>query len=245
MIQNYNYTSQYDNMQIAYDSLYTSFMKRDRKAIEYYCRNCENLGIGQFHEKANMEMERIYSLMGIKTIRKPSTLEQLPDDVLLVYAQACMNVLFNEKMRYISDDFHHTYENAYHTLVQPKQYHTNDVLYSQGNNMFTVGNFLKVIKYALSIAEIINPDDKRFANASASVLALQTIDNILSNKSGAELTKHTLHIATDFLASNVKESLNDTNAKRSVAVSALMVNLAIDFLAKDDKEAGFPINKQA
>ena len=76
--------------------------------------------------------------------------------------------------------------------------------------------------------------DKRFANASASVLALQTIDNILNNKSGAELTKHTLHIATDFLASNVKESLNDTNAKRSVAVSALMVNLAIDFLVKDN-----------
>lgn len=220
-------------MQIAYDSLYTSFMRRDRKAIEYYCRNCENLGIGQFHEKANMEMERIYSLMGIKTIRKPSTLEELPDDVLSVYAQACMNVLFNEKMRYISDDFHHTYENAYLTLVQPKHYQTDDVLYSKGNNTFTVGNFLKVIKYALSIAEIINPDDKRFANASASVLALQTIDNILNNKSGAELTKHTLHIATDFLASNVKESLNDTNAKRSVAVSALMVNLAIDFLVKD------------
>jgi len=245
MIQNYNYTSQYDNMQIVYDSLYTSFMRRDRKAIEYYCRNCENLGIGQFHEKANMEMERIYSLMGIRTIPTPITLEQLPDNVLLVYSQACMNVLFNEKMRCISDDFHHIYENAYHTLAQPKQYQTNDVLYSKDNNLFTVGNFLKVIKYALSIAEIISPDDKRFANASASVLALQTIDNILNNKSGTELTKHTLHIATDFLASNVKESLNDTNAKRSVAVSALMVNLAIDFLAKDDKEAGFPINKQA
>ena len=116
-------------MQIAYDSLYISFMRRDRKAIEYYCRNCENLGIGQFHEfheKANMEMERIFSLMGIRTIPTPSTLEQLADDVLLVYAQACMNVLFNEKMRYISYDFHHTYENAYHTLVQPKHYQTDD-----------------------------------------------------------------------------------------------------------------------
>ena len=233
MLQNYDYTSQYGNMQIAYDSLYTSFMRRDRKAIEYYCRNCEHLGIDQFHEKANLEMERIYSLMGIRTTPTPTTLEQLPNDVLLVYAQACMNVLFNEKMRYISYDFHHAYEKAYYTLVQPKQYQTNDVLYSQGNSLFTVGNFLKVIKYALSIAEIISPDDKRFAHASASVLALQTIDNILNNKPGVELTKHTLHIATDFLASNVKESLNDTNAKRSVAVSALMVNLAIDFLVKD------------
>ena len=82
-------------MQIAYDSLYISFMRRDRKAIEYYCRNCENQGIVQFHEKANMEMERIYSLMRIRTIPTLSTLDQLADDVLLVYAQACMNVLFN------------------------------------------------------------------------------------------------------------------------------------------------------
>lgn len=234
MVQNYNNTNQYDNIQIAYDSLYIAFMRRDRKTIEYYCRNCEKLEIVQFQEKANVEMERIYSLMGIRTIPTHSTLEQLPDDVLLVYAQACMNILFNEKMQYISYDFHHTYEYAYHTLVQPKQYQTNDVLYSQGNNLFTVGNFLKVIKYALSIAEIISPDDRRFSNASASVLALQTIDNILNNRSGVGLTKHTLHVATDFLASNVKESLNETNAKRSVAVSALMVNLAIDFLVKDN-----------
>lgn len=34
------------------------------------------------------------------------------------------------------------------------------------------------------------------------------------------------------LASSVNESLNDINAKRGVAVSALMVNLAIDFLVK-------------
>ena len=174
-------------------------------------------------------MERMYSLMGIRTIPTQSTLEQLPFDVLLVYAQACMNVLFNEKMQNIM----YSYQSAYQTLASPRQFKDNDVLYSQGNTHLTVENFLKVIKYALSIAEIFNPDDKRISYASASILALQTIDNILNNKSEIELTKHTLHIATDFLASNVKESLNDTNAKRSVAVSALMVNLAIDFLVKE------------
>lgn len=216
-------------MQIAYDSLYIAFIRRDRKAIEHYCQNCRELGIVQFHEKANMEMERMYSQMGIRTIPTPSTLEQLPFDVLLVYAQACMNVLFNEQTQSIR----YNCQYAYQTLAYPRQFKDNDVLYSQNNSHLTVGNFLKVIKYALSIAEILNPDDKRISYASASVLALQTIDNILNNKSEVELTKHTLHIATDFLASNVKESLNDTNAKRSVAVSALMVNLAIDFLVKE------------
>lgn len=228
MIQNYNYTSQYDNMQIAYDSLYTSFMRRDRKAIEYYCRNCENLGIGQFHEKANMEMERIYSLMRIRTIPTPSTLERLADDVLLVYAQACMNVLFNEKLNSIM----YNCQNAYQALTQPKQYKDSDVLCSQNNNQLTVGNLLKVLKYAISIAEIIRPEDKRFSNASASILALQSLYHLFNNSSKTELTNHTLHVATDFLASNVKESLNDTNSKRNVAVSALMVNMAIDFWVK-------------
>lgn len=230
MIQNYIYTNQQNNIQIAYDSLYAAFMRRERKAIEFYCKNCRELGIAQFHEKANMEMERMYFLMGIRTIPTPSTLEQLPFDVLLIYAQACMNVLFNEKMQNIM----YSYQYAYQTLAYPRQFKDNDVLYSQNNSHLTVGNFLKVIKYALSIAEILNPDDKRISYASASVLASQTIDSILNNKSEVELTKHTLHIATDFLSSSVKESLNDTNAKRSVAVSALMVNLAIDFLVKSN-----------
>ena len=213
----------------AYDNLYSAFMRRDRKAIEYYCYNCERLGIDQFHEKANKEAERMYSSIGIRTIPVLCSLEYMPDNVLMVYAQACMNVLFNEQLHSIM----HNCQYAYQTLAQPKQYKDNDVLYSQNNNLLTVGNFLKVLKYAISIAEIIKPDDNRFSNASASILALQSLYHLFNNSSKTELTNHTLHVATDFLASNVKDTLTDVNAKRSVAVSALMVNLTIDFLVKD------------
>ncbi len=213
----------------AYDNLYSAFMRRDRKAIEYYCYNCERLGIDQFHEKANKEAERMYSSIGIRTIPVLCSLEYMPDNVLMVYAQACMNVLFNEQLHSIM----HNCQYAYQTLAQPKQYKDNDVLYSQNNNLLTVGNFLKVLKYAISIAEIIKPDDNRFSNASASILALQSLYHLFNNSSKTELTNHTLHVATDFLASNVKDSLTDINAKRNVAVSTLMVNLAIDFLIKD------------
>jgi len=213
----------------AYENLYSAFMRRDRKAIEYYCYNCEKLGIDQFHEKANKEAECIYSSIGVRTIPVLCSLEVMPDNVLMVYAQACMNVLFNEQLHSIMYNCHYTYQ----TLAQPKQYKDSDVLYSQNNNLLTVGNFLKVLKYAISIAEIIKPDDKRFSNASASILALQSLYHLFSNSSKTELTNHTLHVATDFLASNVKDSLTDINAKRSVAVSALMVNLAIDFLIRD------------
>lgn len=219
----------FDFIKAAYDNLYSAFMRHDRKAIEYYCYNCEKLGIDQFHEKANKEAERMYSSIGVRTIPVLCSLEVMPDNVLMVYAQACMNVLFNEQLHNIM----YNCQYAYQTLVQPKQYKDCDFLYSQNNNQLTVGDFLKVLKYAISIAEIIKPEDKRFSNASASILALQSLYHLFSNSSKTELTNHTLHVATDFLASNVKNSLTDVNEKRSIAVSALMVNLAIDFLVKD------------
>ena len=223
----YNYNSLI--VKAAYDNLYSAFMRRDRKAIEYNCNYCEKLGIDQFHEKANKEAECMYSSMGVRTISMLCSLEDLSDNVLMVYAQACMNVLFNEQLHGIM----YNCQYAYQTLVQPKQYKENDVLYSQNNNRLSVGDLLKVLKYAISIAEIIKPDDKRFSNASASILALQSLYHLLNNSSKTELTNHTLHVATDFLASNVKNALSDINEKRNVAVSALMVNLAIDFLVRD------------
>jgi hypothetical protein len=219
----------FDFIKAAYDNLYSAFMRHDRKAIEYYCYNCEKLGIDQFHEKANKEAERMYSSIGVRTIPVLCSLEVMPDNVLMVYAQACMNVLFNEQLHNIM----YNCQYAYQILAQPKQYKDGDVLYSEDNNQLTVGSFLKVLKYAISIAEIIKPEDKRFSNAGASILALQSLYHLLNNSSKTELANHTLHVATDFLASNVKDSLTDVNEKRSVAVSALMVNLVIDFLVKD------------
>lgn len=224
-IDNFNTNS----IKAAYDNLYSAFMRRDRKAIEYNCYNCEKLGIDKFHEKANKEAERMYSSIGVRTIPVLCSLEVVPDNVLMVYAQACMNVLFNEQLHNIM----YNCQYAYQTLAQPKQYKDSDVLYSENNNQLTVGNFLKILKYAISIAEIIKPEDKRFANAGASFLALQSLYHLLRNSSETELTNHTLHVATDFLASNVKDSLTDVNEKRRVSVSALMVNLAIDFLVRD------------
>ena len=223
------HTSKMSIYNVAYNNLYIAIMSGDRKAIESCCSNCKELGIPLFHEKANIEMEKIYAFMGIRTIPQETSLDKLPDDVLSVYAQACLNVLFNIKL----DEIKYKAQYAYLILSRPVPFRQNDVLYTQQNKQLTVGDFLKVIKYAISIAEIIHPDDEAYSRASTSVLALQSIDNLLNNRSGAALTKHTLHIAADFMASNVKESLNDVTSKRNVTISALMVNLAIDFLIKE------------
>jgi len=158
-------------------------------------------------------------------------IECLPPDVLGMYAMACMDVLFNMKIERIRRDCQY----AYQTLSQPVQFQSTDVLYTHNEKRLTVGDFLKVVKYAIAFVDIVYPDNKVSSIANPIVWALQGIEDTLNNKSKTELTNHSLHIAADFLASSVKESLNDTNAKRSVAVSALMLNLAIDFLVKDNQ----------
>lgn len=216
----------------AYNRLSNAYYyKRDRKAIEDSCKHCQSLGIPNFQELANAEMTKLYSYRRIKTYPVRTSIECLPPDVLGMYALACMDVLFNMKIEGIRRDCQY----AYQTLSQPVQFQSTDVLYIQDKKRLTVGDFLKVVKYALALVDIVYPDNKVSSIANPIVWALQGIDDALNNKSKTELTNHSLHIATDFLASSVKESLNDTNAKRSVAVSALKVNLAIDFLVKDNQ----------
>ena len=216
----------------AYNQLSNAYyVKRDRKSIEESCKHCQSLGIPNFQELANTEMTKLYSYRSIKTYPVCTSIECLPLDVLGMYALACMNVLFKMNLDSIRRDCQY----AYQTLSQPVLFQSTDVLYMQDEKRLTVEDFLKVVKYALALVDIVYPDNKVSSVANPIVWALLGIDDALNNKSKTELTNHSLHIAADFLTSNVKESLNDTNAKRSVSVSALMVNLAIDFLVKDNQ----------
>ena len=229
MMQDYNYRYQLQEIDIAYKNLSSAFVNRNRRAIEIYCNQCNYLDIPHFQERVYIRVSELYFYARRTTIPVVPSLNYLPYNDLMLYAQACQDVLFNEQINWIRQSCQYNYQ----TLTLPKQYQESDVLYSRNNSVLTVGNFLKVLKYGLSIAEIIKPDDKRVSNATAAVTALQSLYYLFCNSSKTEITNHTLHVATDFLASNVKDSLTDSNAKQNVAAFALMVNLAIDFLIKD------------
>ena len=205
------------------------YIKRDRKSIEECCKYCQSLNIPSFQDMANAEMTKLYSYRGLKTYPVTTTIECLPPDVLGMYALACMSILFKLKLDVIGRDCRY----AYQTLSQPIQFQSADVLYMNNENRLTGGDLLKAIKYAFAIVDIVYPENKVTSVAYPTIGALQSIDDALDNKSKSELRNHSLHIVADFLTSKVKESLKDTSAKREVAVSALMVNLAIDFLLKD------------
>ena len=214
----------------AYNRLSNAYyIKRDRKSIEESCKYCQSLKIPNFQELANTEMTKLYSYRRIKTYPVQTSIECLPPDVLGMYALACMNVLFKMNLESIRRDCQY----AYKSLSQPVKFQSTDVLYAHNEKQLTIGDFLKVIKYTFALVDIVYPDNKVTSVANPTIWALQGIEDALNNNSNTELMNHSLHIAADFLASNVKDSFNDTNAKRSVAVSALMVNLAIDFLIRD------------
>lgn len=223
-----------NNLPLSIDDAYNQlsnayYFKRNRKVIESSCIHCQNLGIPDFQELANAELASIYANCGIKTYPVRTSIDCLPSNVLNVYALACMNVLFRMNLQNIRRNC----QFAYQTLSQPVRFQNADVLYTHNEKRLTVGDFLKVIKYAFALVDVVYPDNKVTYVANPIVWALQGIDDVLNNKSKTELTNHSLHIAADFLASNVKDSLKEKGAKRRVAMSALMVNLAIDFLIKD------------
>ena len=164
----------------AYNQLSNAYyVKRDRKSIEDSCRYCQSLGIPNFQELANAEMTKLYSYHRIKTYPVRTSIECLPPDVLGMYALACMEVLFNMKIESIRRDC----EFAYQTLSQPVQFQSTAVLYTQNEKRLTVGDFLKVIKYALALVDIVYPDNKVSSVANPIVWALQGIDDALNNKS--------------------------------------------------------------
>ena len=104
----------------------------------------------------------------------------------------------------------------------------------QNNNgqQLKVSDFLAVSKYAISIAEAIEPSNKEYAEASAAITVLQGIDAILNNKPEDKPINKMLHLVTSFISSVVKSSIKNHENTRDVTVTALMVDMVIDFFCK-------------
>ena len=92
-----------------------------------------------------------------------------------------------------------------------------------------VADLLKVSKYAVSIAEAIDPSNEEYAKANAAITVFQGIDAVLNNKPEDKPINKMLHLATSFISSVVKLSIKDDEAKRGVTTTAIMVDLVIDF----------------
>ena len=126
------------------------------------------------------------------------------------------------------------YRQALDFLYQPNHtFAPDDVIHQdkQGQQL-KVADLLAVSKYAMSVAEAIEPSNEEYAKANAAITVFQGIDALLNNNPEDKPVNKMLHLATSFISSVVKSSIKDDEAKRGVTMNAIMVDLAIDFFCK-------------
>lgn len=218
-------------LEIAYSTLYRAYKRNERKAMEDACEVAYNIGIPSVQDKMHNAVETLFYERGFRGIEKmPIRQMTLPE--LELNVAGCLNTLQNElAMRNL---YRTDYTYAQRVLYQPNhRFEQGDVLYqTEDGRQLKVADFLAVSKYAISIAEAIEPGNEEYAKASAAITTLQGIDAILNNKPEDKPVNKMLHLVTSFLASVVKSAQKSDEAKRTVTVTATLIDLAIDFLCK-------------
>ena len=156
----------------------------------------------------------------------------ISDEDVKLNVEGCLKAISETLYQYKFYDHNYTYAQSVlyrptHTFQQEEVLHHD----AQGRQL-KVADLLAVSKYAVSVAEAIDPSNEEYAKANAAITVFQGIDAILNNKPEDKPVNKMLHLATSFISSVVKSSIKDDEAKRGIAITAIMVDLAIDFFCK-------------
>ena len=221
------------SLEIAYFNLYKAYVMGDRNEMINHYIATGYIGIPNFAESVQSKTKQEMLSNGISPGILPTFIDNIKDDTLLrMNIVGCLKALQNEiNIRKI---YRNHYIYAQSILYQPNHiFRQEEILYknSQGQQL-KVSDILAVFKYAVSLAEAIAPDDKNFAKANAAITALQGIDAILNNKPKDKPINKMLHLVASFISSVVKSSIKNDETKRGVTITALMVDLTIDFFCK-------------
>ena len=219
-------------LEIAYSNLYRAYMLGDIDCMRYQYDLASRINIPflansiQSHTKLVMQSNKILPTAAI-------SIYAIQDkDQVLMNVLGCLNAIHEELGRRNIYSTQYTYAQSVlyrptHTFLQEEVLYQND----QGRQL-KVADLLAVSKYAVSIAEAIEPSNEEYAKANAAITVFQGLDAILNNKPEDKPVNKMLHLATSFISSVVKSSIKDDEAKRGVTITAIMVDLAIDFFCK-------------
>lgn len=114
----------------------------------------------------------------------------------------------------------------------PATFTTTQVLYQEEQKQFTVGDMLDVSKYAIKVAQMIDPSNDNYEKAGAAITVFQGIEHTLNNQSDNGSPRKMLHLANDFLTSVVKSQAKSDEQKGIITGISILVDLTIDFLCK-------------
>ena len=220
-------------LEIAYSNLYRAYMSDNIEDMIAKYVAVGNVNIPYFTDSIFLNTKQTMLANGVIPNTLPTSIYDIKDDALLrMNVQGCLNALKEELGRRNIYSSQYTY--AQSVLYRPTHtFQQEEVLYqnAQGRQL-KVADLLAVSKYAMSVAEAIEPSNEEYAKANAAITVFQGIDAILNNKPEDKPVNKMLHLATSFISSVVKSSIKDNEAKRGVTITAIMVDLAIDFFCK-------------
>ena len=220
-------------LEIAYSNLYGAYVSGNITEMKSKYIAAGNVNIPNFTSSVYVKTKGELLSHGIWPDALPSDIRNINDETILrMNVKGCLNALQEEIN--IRNLYQTDYTHAQNILYQPNRIFRQDEVLHQDDHgqQLKVADLLAVSKYAVSIAEAIDPDNDGFAKANAAITTFQGIDAILNNKPEDKPVNKMLHLATSFLSSVVKSSLKDSDAKRGVTITAIMVDLAIDFFCR-------------
>ena len=220
-------------LEIAYSNLYRAYLSGNREEMIAKYVAAGNVNIPHFTDSIYLNTKQTMLSNGIIPDVLPTSIYEIKDDTLLrMNIQGCLKTLHDELSRRNIYSTQYTYAQSVlyrsaHTFQQ------EEVLYQnvQGRQL-KVADLIAVSKYAVSIAEAIEPSNEEYAKANAAITVFQGLDAILNNKPEDKPINKMLHLATSFISSVVKSSIKDDEVKRGVTITAIMVDLAIDFFCR-------------
>lgn len=210
----------YQNLQQAYifgnkDEMINAFIK------------AKNLYIPHISSKIMDESKQVFLQNGLNPIFI-TPIQQLNPIALRLNVEGCLNALLEElNLRKV-----YTYAQGFLNCPQHTFLKEEIVYQSSNGNQLKVSDLLSLSKYAISIAEMIEPDNERISEKKTIITTLQCIDAILNNKPEDKPINKGLHLIAGFIASTVKSTLKNNQDKRDLTVSETIVDLAIDFFCK-------------
>lgn len=218
-------------LEIAYSNLEDAYVWGDIEEMDRQYSAAIKVLPGFFFSVQN-KTNQVISSNGLLPAEHSTIVAPRDENVLRMDVEGCLLALKDEMS--ILNIYRNHYVNAQGVLFQPGHtFRQDEVLYQNSKKQsLKVADLLAVSKYAVSIAEAIKPDNKNFAQANAAITVLQGIDAILNNKPEDKPVNKMLHLATSFISSVVKSAIKDDEAKRGVTITALMVDLTIDFFSK-------------
>lgn len=220
-------------LEIAYSNLYRAYIYDNREDMIAKYVAVGNVNIPYFTDSIFLNIKQTMLANGVIPNTLPTSIYDIKDDALLrMNVQGCLNALKDELGRRNIYSSQYTY--AQSVLYRPTHtFQQEEVLYQNGQgHQLKVADLLAVSKYAVSIAEAMEPSNEEYAKANAAITVFQGIDALLNNKPEDKPVNKMLHLATCFISSVVKSSIKDDEAKRGVTITAIMVDLAIDFFCK-------------